>query len=113
MYKVCGKVCKNIHGLKIHRARMKCPLGAQVLHLVRRRRCQARSHPIVAYTRLIKWPAASMTSLWQKFDDDVDQILEGMAKGESDKKLQVMTTTIVSMAVERFDEVEKKSSGTT
>ncbi|KAJ8366727.1 hypothetical protein AAFF_G00345040 [Aldrovandia affinis] len=25
----CGKVCKNIHGLKIHRARMKCPLGAE------------------------------------------------------------------------------------
>ncbi|CAK6950762.1 uncharacterized protein LOC128367697, partial [Scomber scombrus] len=48
--------------------------------------------------RRIKWPAASMTSLWQQFDDDVNKILEGMAKGEADKKLQVMTTTIVSIA---------------
>ncbi|XP_060938981.1 uncharacterized protein LOC133018922 [Limanda limanda] len=53
-----------------------------------------------------------MTSLWKKFDDDVDQILEAMAKGEADRKLRAMTTIIVSIAAERFGEEEKKSSGT-
>ena len=52
-----------------------------------------------------------MTSLWKQFDDDVDQILEAMAKGEADRKLRAMTTIIVSIAAERFGE-EKKSSGT-
>ena len=52
-----------------------------------------------------------MTSLW--FDDNVDQILGGLAKGEADRKLPVMTTTIISIAAEWFGEVEKKISGTT
>lgn len=54
-----------------------------------------------------------MTSLWKQFDDDVDQILEVTVKGEADRKLQAMTTIIVSIAAERFGEEEKKSSGTT
>ena len=62
--------------------------------------------------RRIKWPADSKTSLWKQFDDDVDQILEATAKGEADRKLQVMTSTIVSIAAERFGEEEKKSSTT-
>ena len=33
------------------------------------------------------------------------------AKGEADRKLQAMTTIIVSIAAERFGEEEKKSSG--
>ena len=41
--------------------------------------------------RRIKWPAASMTSLWKQFDDDVDQIMEVMVNGEADRKLQAMT----------------------
>lgn len=51
-----------------------------------------------------------MTSLWKQFDDDVDQMLEAMAKGEADRKLQVMTAIIVSIAAERFGEEDKKSS---
>lgn len=53
-----------------------------------------------------------MISLWKQFDDDVDQILEAMAKGGADRKLQAMTTVIVNIAAERFGEEEKKSSGT-
>ena len=53
-----------------------------------------------------------MTSLWKQFDDDVDQILEVSVKGGADRKLQAMTTIIVSIAAERFGEEEKKSSGT-
>ena len=45
--------------------------------------------------------------------DDVDQILEATAKGEADRKLQVMTSTIVSIAAERFGEQEEKKSSTT
>ena len=60
----------------------------------------------------IKWPAANMTALWKQFDDDVDQILEAMAKGEADRKLQAMTTIIVSIAAERFGEEEKLRPGT-
>ena len=63
--------------------------------------------------RRIKWPAASMTSLWKQFNDDVDQILEAIAKGEADRRLQVMTSTIVSLAAELFSEEEEKKSSTT
>ncbi|XP_062283087.1 uncharacterized protein LOC133987658 [Scomber scombrus] len=132
----CGKVCKNIHGLKIHRARMKCPVGADASqrtgvtpgetqeelglespHSAQNLQVlQTNPSSIKSDRRRIKWPAASMTSLWQQFDDDVNKILEGMAKGEADKKLQVMTTTIFSIAAERFGEEkekkEKKSSRT-
>ena len=54
-----------------------------------------------------------MTSLWKQFDDDVDQILEATVKGGADRKLQAMTTIIVSIAAERFGEEVKKSSETT
>ncbi len=57
--------------------------------------------------RRIKWPAASMTSQWEQFDEDVNQILEATVKGEADGKLQAMTTIIVSMGAERFGEEEK------
>lgn len=62
--------------------------------------------------RWIKWPAATMILLWKQFDDDVDQILEAMAKGGANRKLHAMTTIIVSIPAERFGEEEKKSSGT-
>lgn len=61
--------------------------------------------------RRIKRPVATTISLWKQFDDDVNQILEAMAKGAANRKLQAMTTIIVSIASERFGE-EKKSSGT-
>lgn len=36
------------------------------------------------------------------FDEDVDKVLEATAKGDAERRLQTMTTIIVSMAVERF-----------
>ena len=74
---------------------------------------EANPSSIKSDRRLIKWPAASITSLWKQFDDDVDQILEATVKGGADRKLQAMTTIIVSIAAERFGEAVKKSSGTT
>lgn len=121
----CGKVCKNIHGLKIHKAMMKClfvvgtaqctgaciemqeepgpesPHSAWSLQVL-----STNPSSIKSDWRLIKWPAATMTSLWKQFDDD-GQILEAITKGETDRKLQTMTTIIVSFGGE-----EKTSSGT-
>jgi len=51
-----------------------------------------------------------MTSLWEQFDEDVDQILE--VRGDADGKLRAMTTIIVSIAAEWFGEEEKKGSRT-
>ncbi len=125
----CGKVCKNIRGLKIHQSRMKCLLGAEATqrtgvtlgetqevpglespHSAQNLQVlQTNPSSIKSDRRWIKWPAASMTSLWKQFDDDVDQILEATAKGEADKKLQALTTIIVSIGAERFGEEEKSS----
>ena len=52
------------------------PHSAQNLQVL-----QTNPSSIKSDRRRIKWPAASMTSLWKQFDDDVDQILEAMAKG--------------------------------
>ena len=38
-----------------------------------------------------------MHSLWKQFENDVDQILEAMAKGETDQRLQAMTSVIVGI----------------
>ncbi|XP_053332775.1 uncharacterized protein LOC128506382 [Clarias gariepinus] len=128
----CGKVCKNIHGLKIHQTKMKCLLGAGATQRTGAQPGETQEEPgpesphsarnlqvlstnplnIKSGRRRIKWPAATMTSLWKQFDDDVDQMLEITTKGEADRKLQVMTTIIVSIAAERFGEEEKRSSGT-
>ncbi|KAJ7983895.1 hypothetical protein DPEC_G00370030 [Dallia pectoralis] len=48
------------------------------------------THSIKSERRRIKWPAANMTSLWNQFDIDVDQILEATMRGV-DRKLQAMT----------------------
>ncbi|XP_051969484.1 LOW QUALITY PROTEIN: uncharacterized protein LOC127634119 [Xyrauchen texanus] len=45
-----------------------------------------------------------MTSLWNQFDIDVDQILETTIRGDVNRKLQAMTTIIISIAYERFGE---------
>lgn len=101
----CGKVCNNIHGLRIHQARMKCPLGAEATQHTGVQPGETQEVPgpesansarnlqvleadpssIKSEKRQIRWPAASMASLWKQFDDDVDQILEVTVKGEADR----------------------------
>lgn len=49
--------------------------------------------------RRIRWPQASRTAEWQK---DSDKILEVTYKGDVERRLQTMTTIVVSMAAERF-----------
>ncbi|KAJ8390514.1 hypothetical protein AAFF_G00103110 [Aldrovandia affinis] len=52
----------------------------------------------VGGNRRVKWPSANKEKEWLLFDDDVDEILEATAKGDADRKLQTMTTIIISLA---------------
>eukprot|EP00064_Thunnus_orientalis_P010688 superscaffoldBa00001475_g10714 len=80
--------------------------NAQASNLERRRRSQpphsARNLQVLQKTNLsikserkrIKWPAANKASLWNQLDNDVDQILEVIAGGDVDRKLQAMTASL-------------------
>lgn len=57
----------------------------------------------------IKWPQSLKKSVWHQFDEDVDRILEGTAKGDVELRLKTMTSIIVSIAAERFGAEEVKS----
>jgi len=73
------------------------PHRAQSLHVV-----QTVPPVMQPERRRIRWPQACKTTEWQKFDEDVDKVLEATAKGNAERRLQTITTLIVSMAVERF-----------
>lgn len=47
-------------------------------------------------------PSIKSDRMQKQFDDDVDQILDAMTKGEADRKLQIMTTMIVSFGRRRL-----------
>ena len=105
----CGKVCKNIRGLKIHQGRMKC---SQVLQPEQRTVPKTtgetgRNHSPEANHRaenpnvmteiqnapkattrkvIVKWPAMSSKE-WKSFEEDVDKILETVLIGSVEKKL--------------------------
>ncbi|KAJ8359538.1 hypothetical protein SKAU_G00160630 [Synaphobranchus kaupii] len=49
----------------------------------------------------IRWLQACQTTEWQRFDEDVDKVLEATAKGDMERRLRTMTTTMVSIAAER------------
>lgn len=61
----------------------------------------------VPYLR-IKWPQSSKKAVWHQLEEDVDQILEGTAKGDVDRWLKTMTSIIVDIAAERFGLKEVK-----
>ncbi|XP_024908577.1 uncharacterized protein LOC112486376 [Cynoglossus semilaevis] len=114
---ICGKVCKNSHGLKIYLARMKCreqgnilqrtgpdsgetqeepgqeaPHSAQLLQAVEPLNpCRIVQH------KQIEWPSANSQTVWAQFDTDVSQILETTAKREVDKCLETMTPSLSAM----------------
>ncbi|KAL3976498.1 mitochondrial import inner membrane translocase subunit TIM8 [Sarotherodon galilaeus] len=60
----------------------------------------------------IKWPPASSRSEWQKFDEDVSNIIQAVAKRDADSRLKTMTTIIVSYASERFGLTKKCNNKT-
>ncbi|CAJ1076456.1 uncharacterized protein LOC119779116 [Xyrichtys novacula] len=60
--------------------------------------------------RRVKWPQANKEHEWRQFDRDADSILEVTAKGEVNRRLEIMTTIIISLAAERFGLEEKKAT---
>lgn len=98
---------------------MRC--NAQVMYLVRHRRCPARrqfterspstyqSLPILAEQfHNGKLSGSLPASEWLQFDQDVYSIIQATAKGEVDSRLLTMTTIIVSYPSERFGQTERK-----
>nr|XP_014269084.2 uncharacterized protein LOC106676625 [Maylandia zebra] len=129
---ICGKLCKNQRGLKVHQARMKClerqsevqrtgpepgetqeEPGQEAPHRAQSLHAQDSSNPSsVVPQQRIKWPPASSQSEWQKFDEDVFNIIQAVAKRGADSRLKTMTTIIVSYASERFGLIEKCNNKT-
>lgn len=58
----------------------------------------------------MKWPQASKEKEWLQFNEDVDTILQATAKGQVEQRIKTMTTMIVSLAVERFGQEEKRTA---
>lgn len=99
-----------------------CAEGVQESRLVKRRRSQSKS-PHCAQSlqvmqapeahrtsehRQVKWPQARKDKEWLQFDKDIDTILEATAKGEAGRRLKTITTVIISLAVERFWQEDKR-----
>ncbi|XP_035990671.1 uncharacterized protein LOC118562404 [Fundulus heteroclitus] len=130
---ICGKLCKNHRGLKIHQAKMKCldrdnevqrsglvpgetqeEPGQEATHRAQSLHVPQTLNPSrVIPQQRIKWPPASRRSEWQQFDEDVSNIIQATAKGDVDSRLTSMTTVIVSYARERFGQVDKGKSKST
>ena len=58
--------------------------------------------------RLIKWPPSNNLGEWQKFDEDVCDIVRLSSKSNVDGRLASLTTIITSFAAERFGSKEPK-----
>ena len=125
---ICGKICKNRHGLQIHQAKMKCmqkvvesqhtgvnpgetqeepgpesPHSARILQVM-----QAPDALRTSEHCWVKWHQTSQGKEWLQFDKDTDTILEATAKGEAEQCLKTMTTVIISLAAERFGLEERR-----
>lgn len=103
----CDKMCKNQRGLKIHQSRMKCKeqqrvpqctdlrsgeteeeQGQEAPHSTQSLRVVHAVQPnIASQTVRIRWPRASQTTDWDRFDEDIDLALETIAKGEVERRL--------------------------
>lgn len=125
-----GKVCKNLHGLKIHQTKMKCLTGMQVVQRAgpvpdemqeeagRESTHSAQTlHAPQALPRFkhsehrrVMWPAANKEGKWLQFDEDLDQVLDATARGDADQKLLSMSAMIISIGAERFGMKEQPAS---
>ena len=125
---ICGKSCKNERGLKIHQGRMKCLVqesgtqrtgpspgetteepGRETPHRAQNLLVTNPPAPskVIKHPR-IKWPPASQRKVWHQFDEDTARIIESTAKGDVDRRLQTMSTIIISFGTERFGVEEDK-----
>ena len=93
----CRKICKNIHSLKIHQARIKCQVektqmqhagvspgetqevqGWEAHHSAQS--LQAEVTETHTEFRKIKWPTATNRNAWQDFDTNIGEIVDIKAK---------------------------------
>ncbi|XP_056314571.1 uncharacterized protein LOC130229674 [Danio aesculapii] len=56
----------------------------------------------------VNWPAAVAIKQWEKFDQDVDEVLEAALAGDVGKKLRAMAAIMWSMGADRFGKKELK-----
>ena len=129
----CRKECRNLLGLKIHRTKMKCmdEIGhvlrtgllpdetkevygqdshqsAHSLHAI------DQTTPCRVNYKQIKWPSAKCKSEWIQFDENLSETTRTTSKGNADRRLNVLSTIIVSYAKDRFGLREgKKEKKTT
>ncbi|CAG2187770.1 unnamed protein product [Mytilus edulis] len=56
----------------------------------------------------VKWPNNKSKSEWQQFDEDVDAILNTTLAGNIDRKIELMTSFIYNIGMDRFGADEKE-----
>lgn len=124
----CGKICKNLMGLRRHQGKSKCGTGetqVQCTDLVsgetQESSSQEASHstgdflaptpPIVRKNILtdaipqtepmkerIKWPKMSDTKEWNSLDNDLDIVLEATQAGTAERKVITLTEITYNLA---------------
>lgn len=57
----------------------------------------------------VNWPAAGARKEWERFDHDVDQVLQSALAGDVGKKLKAMALIIWSIGVDRFGKEERRA----
>lgn len=137
----CGKICKNLRGLKIHQAKTKCgreEAQVQRTDLVSGETSenpnQEAPHSVGVFLapqsaalprntspdrppqsepmkERIKWPKMSDTKAWATLDQDLNQILEVTTTGTVERKINTLTEITYNLAKERFGTVERKHQG--
>lgn len=135
----CGKLCKNLKGLKIHQVKAKCSTGKKreertavagemiedhsqeqphstedlqptASSQEQRRRPTVESEKMhgsltVEKKGRISWPPVNSEE-WQKFDEDMDKLLEVLLIGAVEKKLKSMCRSVYCVAEEQFGKLE-------
>lgn len=64
-------------------------------------------------TAKVRWPQANNNTAWNQLDGDLDRVLEATLAGTAEKKIDSMTTIIITIARERFGTEERKGSSET
>ena len=61
----------------------------------------------------IKWPPSSNKAEWERFDHDVDNILNTSSAGGVDKKIEGTATIMYNVGLDRYGEEERRQPGGT
>ena len=61
----------------------------------------------------IKWPPSSNKAEWERFDHDVDNILNTSSAGGVYKKIEGMATIMYNVGLDRYGEEERRQPGGT